>query len=135
MRDIHFLANAVADSIDIQALILFSHGSADPEWSWPFACLQAHLAERLGGKPVVLAYLPPASPTFGDVAAQLAQMGIREITVVPLFLARGGHVKKDLPELVAQAAAMHGLSFRILPVLGEVEILQNAITDWVMANL
>ncbi len=113
------------------ALLLFSHGSPDPEWAEPFVALQDLLAERHAGVPVVLAYLAPARPAFEDVVEQLAHAGVTEVVVAPLFLARGGHVKRDLPALVREAAAKYGMAFRILPTLGEVEPLQAAIADWI----
>ena len=113
------------------ALLLFSHGSPDPEWAEPFVALQDLLAQRHAGIPVVLAYLAPARPAFEDVVAQLSHAGVKQVVVAPLFLARGGHVKRDLPALVRDAAAKYGMVFRILPTLGEVEALQMAIANWI----
>jgi sirohydrochlorin cobaltochelatase len=114
-----------------RATILFCHGSPDPEWSAPFMRLQDILAARDPDVPVAIAYLEPAKPTFADVAAQLARAGVTDVTVAPVFLARGGHVKKDLPALVAAASAAHGMRFKILPTIGEVDVLLNGIADWV----
>jgi sirohydrochlorin cobaltochelatase len=114
-----------------RALILFSHGSPDPEWATPFIALQDMIAASRPGTPVTVAFLAPAKPAFEDVVAQLAQSGVREIVVAPVFLARGGHVKRDLPELVAQASAKYGLAIRVLPSLGEVEVLLQSMADWI----
>jgi sirohydrochlorin cobaltochelatase len=115
-----------------RAMMLFCHGSPDPEWSKPFFQLQDIIAAKSPEIPVALAYLDPAKPSFADVVAQLAQSGVNEITVAPVFLARGGHVKKDLPELVAAATAAHGVRFQVLPTIGEVEPLLNGIADWII---
>ena len=114
-----------------RALLLFSHGSSDPEWTQPFTTLQDIVADSHPGTPVTLAYLSPAKPSFDDVVAQLAQSGVKEIIVAPLFLARGSHVKQDLPELVAKASAHYGITFRVLPTLGEVDGLLEAIATWI----
>ena len=84
--------------------------------------------------PTALAYLDPAKPNFADVTAQLSATGVKQIIVAPIFLARGGHVKKDLPELVEAARATHGLSFQVLPTIGEVDSLLEAIAAWVIAG-
>jgi sirohydrochlorin cobaltochelatase len=117
-----------------RATILFCHGSPDPEWSKPFFALQDIIAAKSPDAPVALAYLEPAKPTFADVAAQLARSGVEDVTVAPVFLARGGHVKKDLPELVAAASAAHGMRFMILPTIGEIDVLLNGIADWIVGS-
>jgi sirohydrochlorin cobaltochelatase len=124
----------IMTSTSKRAIVLFCHGSPDPEWSRPFFALQDIIAAKAEKVPVALAYLDPAKPTFTDVVAQLAQTGVQHITVAPIFLARGGHVKKDLPELVAAAKEKHGIEFRVLPTIGEDESLLNGIADWVMVS-
>lgn len=114
-----------------RALMLFSHGSPDPEWTLPFTTLQDMIADGYPEMPVALAFLAPARPTFEDVVAQLVQSGVTEIVVAPVFLSRGGHVKRDLPEMVAVASATHGVAIRVLPTLGEVEVLLGAMAEWI----
>ncbi len=115
-----------------RALLLFCHGSPDPEWARPFMTLQDIVAAQAPDHITALAYLEPAKPTFQDVVAQLAESGVKEVVVAPVFFARGSHVKKDLPALVAEAAAKHGMTFRVLPTIGEVELLLEAIAGWVV---
>jgi sirohydrochlorin cobaltochelatase len=117
-----------------QALLLFSHGSPEPEWSAPLIRLQDILAAREPGKVVALAFLPPAAPAFADVVEQLAAGGVRHVTVAPVFLARGGHVKRDLPEMVAQARKLHDIDFNVLTTLGEADVLLEAIAAWIAAQ-
>jgi sirohydrochlorin cobaltochelatase len=114
-----------------RALMLFSHGSPDPEWTLPFTTLQDMIADSYPELPVALAYLEPARPTFDDVVAQLVQSGAKEIVVAPVFLSRGGHVKRDLPQMVAVASATHGVAIRVLPTIGEVEVLLEAMAEWI----
>jgi sirohydrochlorin cobaltochelatase len=117
------------------ALLLFSHGSPDPEWARPLEALQARLAARLAPMPVRLAFLPPASQDFMSVVGALVETGTRSLTVAPVFLARGGHVKKDLPEMAAQAEARWQLAITILPTLGESDLVLNAMADWVQSKV
>lgn len=114
-----------------RALMLFSHGSPDPEWTLPFTTLQDMIAGGSPQMPVAIAFLAPARPTFDDVVAQLVQSGVKEIVVAPVFLSRGGHVKRDLPEMVAIASVAHGVAIRVLPTIGEVDVLLEAMAEWI----
>jgi sirohydrochlorin cobaltochelatase len=116
------------------AVLLFSHGSPDPEWAMPLMRLQDILSAREPDKVVALAFLPPAAPAFEDVVSQLAAAGVRHITVAPVFLARGGHVKRDLPDMVNAAREAHGIEFHTLTTLGEADVLLEAIAGWIAAQ-
>ena len=89
-----------------EGIVLFAHGSRDGEWARPFETLARILATKMRG-PVELAFLELMQPTLADAIAKLAAQGIRSIRVVPVFLGAGGHVKEDLPALVARARGDH----------------------------
>lgn len=100
-----------------QALILFAHGSRDPQWAAPFAALRAALAARYD---VELAYLELMAPTLDEAVARLAARGALRIRVVPVFLGQGAHLKRDLPALAAAAGARHrGVALELEPAIGE----------------
>lgn len=86
-----------------EALVLFAHGSRDPEWVLPFKKLQRQVAERLPDTEVRLAFLEIMKPSLVEVLTDLDAKGTLAIRVVPVFLGYGGHLKKDLPALVAAA--------------------------------
>jgi sirohydrochlorin cobaltochelatase len=53
--------------------------------------------------------------------------------VAPVFLALGGHLKHDLPRLVAGIRERHpGLAIELLPPIGEVPELLQAIAGWLV---
>jgi sirohydrochlorin cobaltochelatase len=85
-----------------EGLVLLGHGSRDPEWSQPFEKIAVSVGKRLPAVAVALAYLEHG-PSLEEAVAMLAAKGALSIRVVPLFLGTGGHVKEDLPKLVAQA--------------------------------
>ena len=59
---------------------------------------------------------------------QLVAQGARQIRVVPVFLGQGGHVKEDLPRLVAAAAGAHpGCALHLEPAIGEEPAIIEAI--------
>ena len=90
-----------------QGIVLFAHGSRDPEWARPFEAISSAVAHKLPGALVRLAYLEKMRPTLAEAVAGLAAAGVRSIRVVPVFLGAGGHVRDDLPNLVSGLAAAH----------------------------
>ena len=113
------------------ALLLFAHGSSDPGWAEPFIKLKAAVQAKEPGRKVELAFLERMQPTFGETVTALHAEGVRHITVAPIFLALGGHMRKDLPKLIEETQSRTGIEFRILPTLGEVDSLIETIADWV----
>src|SRR5713101_4760466 len=82
------------------AVILFAHGAREPEWAQPFESIRDRL--RAGGTLVELAFLEFMSPSLNEAAAGLADKGIKTVIIVPLFLAQGAHLKRELPAMVAR---------------------------------
>jgi sirohydrochlorin cobaltochelatase len=113
------------------ALLLFAHGSSDPGWAEPFLKLQASIQQRDPAQWVKLAYLERMQPSFDEAVNALHADGIVSVTVAPIFLAIGGHMRKDLPALIDAAKTRTGMEFRILPALGEVDGLIDSIANWV----
>jgi sirohydrochlorin cobaltochelatase len=85
-----------------QGIVLFAHGSRDPEWAGPFERIASILSKQFL---VAVAYLELMRPTLDEAVAALGAAGASSIRIVPVFLGQGGHVKQDLPRLVANAAA------------------------------
>ena len=113
------------------ALLLFAHGSSDPGWAEPFIKLKAAVQAREPGRKVELAFLERMEPSFDETVTALQAQGVRHITVAPIFLAIGGHMRHDLPRLIAEMHRRTGIEFQILPTLGEVDTLIDAIAHWV----
>lgn len=115
------------------ALVLFAHGARDAQWSEPFRAIRQAVAERRPDLTVELAFLELMRPALGECVAELARTGHATITIAPLFLAQGGHVRKDLPRLVAGFSTRHpSIEITVLPAIGEVAELLNAISDWLV---
>lgn len=112
-----------------EGIVLFAHGSRDPEWSRPFERIAASLAEKLPAVCVGLAFLENG-PSLDETVTALIAKGAASIRVVPLFLGQGGHVKEDLPKLVS-AATRAGVNITLEKPIGEqpqvIEAIANAI--------
>jgi sirohydrochlorin cobaltochelatase len=118
------------------ALILFAHGARDPEWANPMRRVQAVVRERLPGVPVELAFLEFMAPNLGDCAHELIAGGARRIVVMPMFIARGGHLKRDVPELLAALQVAHpGVELTLGDVIGEQEIVVQAMAEASLQSL
>ena len=118
-------------SAKTRALLLFAHGSSDPRWAEPFVKLQSVIRQHDPAQIVELAYLERMKPSFDEAVATLQAQGVQQITVAPIFLALGGHLRKDLPDLVHAAQQRTGIDFQVLPALGEAEMLIESIATWV----
>jgi sirohydrochlorin cobaltochelatase len=82
------------------AIVLFAHGARDPRWAAPFQRLQKLTQDSLPEVQVELAFLEFMSPQLPELVATMAENGICDITLCPIFLGQGGHVLRDLPILV-----------------------------------
>jgi sirohydrochlorin cobaltochelatase len=117
------------------AIVLFAHGARDPEWAQPFEKMRARIQSRLPDTPVVLAFLELMQPTLADAVSRLDEQGARHVTLIPMFLARGGHLKHDLPKLIAHIQEQHPkLSLHLSPAIGEVDEILQQLSDWVCSE-
>ena len=117
------------------SIILFAHGARDPEWAAPFRRIAARLRQARPNLPVQLAFLELMQPALADAVAAMAAEGITRITLVPLFLAQGGHLKEDLPRLLEDICHSHpGITIDVTQAIGDSEVLTALIADWALAQ-
>ncbi len=103
-------------------VLLFCHGARDPNWARPFEAVRARVRERAPDVCVSLAFLEFMTPGLLQAGHELAALGCAHISVVPLFLGTGGHVRKDLPVLIDQLRQSHPLVvWEVRPSIGESE--------------
>jgi sirohydrochlorin cobaltochelatase len=103
-----------------RALVLFAHGARDPDWARPFRQLALEVAEQVPGERVALAFLELMQPSLGECVAALHAEGIRRFRVVPVFFGSGGHLKIDLPRLIAEVKnKLKDVEIDLEPPVGE----------------
>ena len=113
-------------------IILFAHGARDPNWARPLERLKRLLSERMPDALIENAFLEHMTPTLEEAACVLISRGASELSVVPVFIAQGGHLREDLPKRVAAIAAQHpDVPVRIAPPIGEIDTILSAITGWI----
>lgn len=114
-----------------QGVILFGHGARDPEWAGPMERVQARMRAQRPRVAVELAFMEFLSPTLQEAAGRLVAQGVGSITVVPVFLAQGGHLKRDVPLLVAQLGqAYPGCPVALAQAVGESDEVVAAVADY-----
>lgn len=115
------------------AIVLFAHGARDPEWAGPFRRIQQALRDRLPSVEIELAFLEFMSPRLEESIGRLANSGRSNISLVPLFMAQGGHLKHDLPPMLDALRAQHPrVTIRLMPAVGDVDAILQAIVAWIV---
>jgi sirohydrochlorin ferrochelatase len=117
-----------------EAVLLVGHGSRLEEANEALAGLCRHVAGKRPGKMVTHAFMQIASPSLGEALAELADAGVEQVTVVPIFLYAGVHIRDDLPEILANAAEQYPrLQVILAPVLGIDERMAEIVWERVDA--
>ncbi len=120
----------------MQGIVLFAHGARDPEWALPFEAMRARLRERRPEFPVELAFLERMEPPLDVAVDRLVAKGVSAITVFPIFMAQGGHLKEDLPRMIEAVRAAHPhVPVALERAVGEVPELVDAIAGWVLESV
>ena len=119
--------------MSIPVTILFAHGARDPAWAKPFQALRDALLAARPEARVELAFLELMEPGLPELVATLANEGVDEIVVVPVFLGRGGHLRRDFPVLMEAARARApGVTVRETPAVGELPAVIAAMSGAIL---
>jgi sirohydrochlorin cobaltochelatase len=109
-------------------LLLFAHGARDPRWAEPFAEVAQRVKRLAPTAHVQLAFLEFMTPSLREAGQALAELGCSRVDVVPLFLGAGGHVRKDLPALLAELSAAYPLvQWQLQRAIGEMSSVIEAM--------
>ncbi|MFH1871491.1 MAG: CbiX/SirB N-terminal domain-containing protein [Pseudomonadota bacterium] len=117
----------------MKAILLYGHGARNPEWAEPFHRIRAAIKSRDSKALVEPGFLELMRPSFDEGVDCLVDQGATQIVVVPIFMAAGSHVKKDLPQLAANAMDRHpGLVIELAKPVGEAETVLAAMADYAL---
>jgi sirohydrochlorin cobaltochelatase len=109
-------------------VLLFAHGARDPNWALPFLDVAQRIRARAPSVVVELSFLEFMAPSLRESGDRLAAAGCTRIDVVPLFLGAGGHVRKDLPNLLDTLAMAHpGVQWKLRRAIGEIDSVIDAM--------
>ncbi|GAA2523909.1 MULTISPECIES: sirohydrochlorin chelatase [Streptomyces] len=105
------------------ALVVVAHGSRDPRASITVRALLDRVRALRPGLPVHLGHIELDAPLLPDTLAELDARATEAAVLVPLLLSRGYHVKRDIPEMAAEAR----LHTRVAAPLGPHPLLADAL--------
>jgi len=114
-------------------IILLAHGSRDSRWCGTFEELATATLQAVPGSRI--AYMELAAPSLRDIVEEGCRRNLKDYSVVPLFLAAGRHLRKDIPAMIDQLEKEYSVSIRLLPPIGENPVLGEAIRDIVISTM
>lgn len=116
------------------ALVLFAHGARDPQWASPMRRVCAAVRAQAPDLRVELAFLEFMAPVLRDSVEALVGDGFERIVVLPMFIAQGGHLKRDVPLLIEELRTLHPqICFELAGAVGEAEAIVQAMAAHVLA--
>lgn len=119
----------------MHGIVLFAHGARDPEWAVPFQQVRSRLHASRPECRIELAFLELMEPALDVAIERLIGQGALAITVFPLFMAQGGHLKNDLPRILDDIRARHPrVPIALDKPIGEVPQILDAIAAWIASR-
>ena len=101
-----------------QALVLFAHGAAIPRGPEPCAGCSGD-RRRPARHRVELAFLELMAPIFPPASPAWPARGVGCIVVLPMFIAQGGHLKRDLPAISTLQGRFPEVELQLARAVGE----------------
>lgn len=116
-------------------IVLFAHGARDARWAEPFDRVTEKVRAGAPDVPVEIAFLEFMAPDLATAVGRLAGQGVTRIRVIPLFLGTGGHLRAEVPRLVAEiAAARLGVAIELAPAAGDDARVIDALVAYCLAE-
>lgn len=118
-------------------IILFGHGARDARWAEPFERLASKLGALAGSDTRVdLAFLELMTPDLPTAIAAQVAAGCTAVTVVPVFVGVGGHIRRDLPAIIDLCRAQHvGIEIRCAEPVGEDDAVLDALAAYCLRQI
>jgi len=111
-------------------IVLLAHGSRDPLWRRPMEAVRARIQAAQPDVEVRCAYLELCEPNLPTTIAAMDAQGVARVSIVPMFLGAGRHVREDLPQMVQELGqAFAHMHLRLQPLSGEDERMTALMAD------
>jgi len=108
-----------------EKIVLLAHGSSDQDWSDTFVIMTSNICDHRSD--VSLAFMELSEPSLEGVVKQAKTDGFQSICVLPLFLAKGRHLKVDVPRMLQSYQTKYDVATRLLSPIGENPMIAHAI--------
>lgn len=115
----------------MKAILLIDHGSVRQEANDMLGSMAELVQRQLGAATIVrYAHMELAEPSIARGFGDCIEAGADEIIAFPYMLSPGKHSTRDIPRLVAEAAAPYpGVQYRVTPAFGVHEKLGEIIAE------
>lgn len=112
-----------------KALLVAGHGSRSLEAQQMFNQIVDYVRERAEGYELVKgAHMEICGPSIREIVTEIYNDGIKEIIMVPHFLYKGIHLKKDIPNLIGVLEQeFEGLTIKLCEPIGAEELLADIL--------
>jgi sirohydrochlorin ferrochelatase len=113
----------------MRSILIIDHGSVRAEANHMLSCV-ANLLQQMVGDGVLVrhAHMELAEPSIAQGFEACVSGGATEVVAFPYMLSPGKHVTRDIPRLVAEAAAAHPqVGYRVTDAFGVTEKLAEII--------
>jgi len=114
-----------------KAILIIDHGSMREAANHMLDCVAA-LVQQLAGDDVIVraAHMELAEPSIAQGFADCVAAGATEVVVFPYMLSPGKHSTRDIPRMVAAAAARApGVRYCVTPAFGVHEKLAEVVLE------
>ena len=89
--------------------------------------------QQTPGVAVELAFLELMAPILDEAIGRVAAAGATRVSLIPLFMAQGGHLKHDLPRMLESLRERHPeVQLKVSPAIGNVDQILDSISRWVV---
>jgi sirohydrochlorin ferrochelatase len=120
----------VSQNREHTAIIVVDHGSRLQQSNRMLVEVAAAYCQQYGWTIVEPAHMELAEPTIATAFNRCVQQGARRVIVFPYFLGPGNHSTKDIPRLVAEAAASYsGVRYLVASPIGLHPSILQVIDD------
>lgn len=118
------------------ALILLAHGAREPEWLVPIRRVAQAVQVQSPQLRVECAFLEFMAPNLPDCAQTLIAEGFTNFLILPIFMAQGVHLKRDVPQMLDALRERHPeVCFAQARPAGEEESVVQAMAQYALQSV
>ena len=119
-----------------QALLIVDHGSKRMEANEMLKDVVAAIKLLVPDMPIHFAHMELCEPTIAQGFERCVQDGATEVIVHPYMLSPGRHATCDIPQMAADASAIHpNVTFRVTKCLGVDRKIAELVLDRAGINI
>jgi sirohydrochlorin ferrochelatase len=115
--------------LEMRSILLIDHGSVREEANHMLVCM-ANMLQQMVGEDVLVnfAHMELAEPTIAQGFAACVRDGATDIVAFPYMLSPGKHSTRDIPRMVAEAAAeFPHVTYRVTEAFGMSALLAEVV--------